>query len=81
MFQLSLRSARVNAGMTTKEVAERVGVHHQTISKYEKDSSDISVSFLNELSELYQVPVDYIFLGKEYDLIRTIELKRKKEAV
>ncbi|HGF7676962.1 TPA: helix-turn-helix transcriptional regulator [Enterococcus faecium] len=81
MFQLSLRSARVNAGMTTKEVAERVGVHHQTISKYEKDSSNISVSLLNELSELYQVPVDYIFLGKEYDLIRTIELKRKKEAV
>ncbi|MDB1684977.1 helix-turn-helix transcriptional regulator [Enterococcus durans] len=81
MFQLSLKSARVNAGMTTKEVAERVGVHHQTISKYEKDSSDISVSLLNELSDLYQVPVDYIFLGKEYDLIRTIELKRKKEVV
>lgn len=81
MFQLSLKSARVNAGMTTKEVAERVGVHHQTIGKYEKDSSDISVSLLNELSDLYQVPVDYIFLGKEYDLIRTIELKRKKEVV
>ena len=81
MFQLSLKSARVNAGMTAKEVAERVGVHHQTIGKYEKDSSDISVSLLNELSELYQIPVDYIFLGKEYELLRTIELKRKKEVV
>lgn len=81
MFQLSLKSARVNAGMTVKEAALILGVHHQTLSKYEKDSSDISVSLLNDMSVLYQIPSDYIFLGKEYDLIRTIELKRNKEVV
>lgn len=81
MFQLSLKSARVNAGMTVKQAADILGVHHQTLSKYEKDSSDISVSFLNDMSVLYQIPSDYIFLGKEYDLIRTIELKRNKEVV
>ncbi|MDT2830877.1 helix-turn-helix transcriptional regulator [Vagococcus carniphilus] len=81
MFRISLKSARVNSGMTIKESAETVGVHHQTLSKYEKDSSDISVSLLEKLCNLYQIPEDYIFLGKEYDLIRTIETERKKQEV
>lgn len=78
MFQLSLKSARVNAGMTVKEAAGMLGIHHQTLSKYEKDSSNISVSLLSQMSDLYQIPSDYIFLGKEYDLIRTITLRRKE---
>lgn len=78
MIQISLKAARTNAGLTMVEVSELTNVHPQTLSKYEKDSSDISVSLLNKLSVIYQVPEDYIFLGKEYDLIRTITIKRKE---
>lgn len=81
MIQLSLKAARVNAGLTVKEAAEGVGVHHQTLSKYEKDSSDISVSLLNDLSDLYQIPSDFIFLGKQYELIRIIKQQREQEAI
>ena len=62
MIQLSLKSIRTNAGLTIAEAAGIAGVHPQTLSKYEKDSSDISVSLLNKLSEIYQIPEDYIFL-------------------
>ena len=75
MIEISLRSARVNAGFTIKEVAKLVGLHHETLSKYENDSSDIPISLLNELSEMYQMPMDNIFLGKRYDLIRSIREK------
>ncbi|WP_438784692.1 helix-turn-helix domain-containing protein [Enterococcus sp. DIV0765f] len=76
---MSLRSARVNAGLTIKEAAKIIGIHHETLSKYEKDSSDIPMSLLNKLSNLYQIPTDYIFLGNRYELIRTIESKRNKQ--
>lgn len=76
VLQISLKAARINAGLTSKQAAALVGIHHQTLASYEKDSSNISVSLLEKLCEIYQIPEDYIFLGKEYDLIRTIELKR-----
>lgn len=79
MIQLSLKAARVNAGLSVNEAAEAIGVHPQTLGKYEKDSSDISVSLLNELSRLYQIPADYIFLGGQYELIRIIKKKREAQ--
>lgn len=80
MIQLSLKSIRINAGFTRSEAADLLEIHDQTLGKYEKDSTNIPMSLLEKLSHLYQVPNDYIFLGKEYDLIRTIEMKRKQEA-
>ncbi len=79
MISISLRSARVNAGLTIKSAAKIIGIHHETLSKYENDSTNISMSLLNKLSDLYQIPTDYIFLGKRYDLIRIIESKREKQ--
>lgn len=79
MISISLRSARVNAGLTIKAAAKIIGIHHETLSKYEKDSSDIPMSLLNKLSNLYQIPTDYIFLGEMYELIRMIENKRTKQ--
>ena len=78
MIQLSLKAARINAGLKSTEAADLADIHHQTLSKYEKDSSNISVSLLEKLCSIYQIPEDIIFLGKEYDLIRTITLKRKQ---
>ncbi len=54
MISISLRSARVNAGLTIKEAANIIGIHHETLSKYKKDSSDIPMSLLNKLSDLYR---------------------------
>lgn len=63
MTQISLKAARVNVNLTQKEVAERTGVHQQTIAKYEKDSTKIPMNLLQQLSALYKVELDHFFLG------------------
>ncbi|HEL1673097.1 TPA: helix-turn-helix transcriptional regulator [Streptococcus suis] len=69
----SLKALRVNTGLTAKEVADMVGIHQQTLLKYERDSMDIRVDLLAQLAELYRVNQDDIFLGKQSVLKRTFE--------
>lgn len=69
----SLKALRVNAGLTAKEVADMVGIHQQTLLKYERDSMDIRVDLLAQLAELYRVNQDDIFLGKQSVLKRIFE--------
>ncbi|HFZ7200513.1 TPA: helix-turn-helix domain-containing protein [Streptococcus agalactiae] len=63
MTQWTLKACRVNAGYTLRQVAKKVGKNFQTISKYEKDSTLIPFELLKDLSELYHVKLDDIFLG------------------
>ncbi|ACO23657.1 xre family toxin-antitoxin system, antitoxin component [Streptococcus pneumoniae GA04375] len=58
-----------------RQVAKKVNKNFQTISKYEKDSTLIPFELLKELSELYQVKLDDIFLG---DSTKKIELNQKE---
>ncbi|MDT2726531.1 helix-turn-helix transcriptional regulator [Lactococcus formosensis] len=69
--RITLKAARINAGLTAKEVANKVHKHYQTILAYEKDSGNIPNNLLTELSEIYKYPMDYIFLGKTYCLNST----------
>lgn len=69
MPKITLEAARVNAMMTQKEAAKKLGVHFQTLAKYENDSSNIPFSLLENASELYGIPLSFIFLGKKYENI------------
>ncbi|HEO0920664.1 TPA: helix-turn-helix transcriptional regulator [Streptococcus agalactiae] len=72
MTQWTLKACRVNAGYTLRQVAKKVGKNFQTISKHEKDSTLIPFELLKDLSELYHVKLDDIFLG---DSTKKIELE------
>lgn len=61
-IQISLAAARVNAGFTQEEVAKRLSVGKQTIVAWEKGTSEPKISQARELSKLYDMPLDYIFL-------------------
>ncbi|MBF0699151.1 helix-turn-helix domain-containing protein [Streptococcus danieliae] len=63
MQQWTLKACRINAGYTLRQVAEKVGKSFQTISKYEKDSTEIPLSLLKDLAKLYNMKIDDIFLG------------------
>lgn len=77
MVMLSLEAARKNAGYSSRqEVAEIVGIHPQTLGKYEKDSSSIPMDLLTKLSNLYGLPKDNIFLGKKYENNSTINVNK-----
>lgn len=81
MSLFSLEACRKNAGLTLKNAAVYLGISYQTLSKYENDSSDIPMSLLNKMVELYQVDRNSIFLGNKYKLISKIKSKRKNISV
>lgn len=61
--KISLKAARVNAGLTLKEAAERIGVTVATLHKWEQDSSSVRVSDVQKIEKIYQYPTNYIFFG------------------
>ncbi len=62
MLQISLASARVNAKMTQDEVAKAIKVSKNTIVNWENGRSEPKSSQVRELSKLYNIPIDNIFI-------------------
>ncbi|MFK9312042.1 helix-turn-helix transcriptional regulator, partial [Escherichia coli] len=55
----------VNAGLTQNDVAQALKVGKQTVVSWEKGKSEPKMSQSRQLSELYKMPLDYIFLPKK----------------
>lgn len=64
MEQITLKGARDSAGYTLREVGLKINRSFQTVAKYEKDSTKIPIDLLRELTSLYNISPDLIFLGK-----------------
>jgi transcriptional regulator with XRE-family HTH domain len=79
MLQITLRAARVNLGLTRKEAAKFFDIHHETLTKYEYDSTNVPRSFFIQLESVYGIPVANIFFGKESDYIKTLTNNLFKE--
>lgn len=61
-LKITLAAARKNADMTQPEVAELLGVTVQTLINWEKNRTRIDGVSLQRLSDVYQIPVENIFL-------------------
>lgn len=62
MPQLTVKAARINAGLTQKEAAKALGISYQTLSHYERDSSQIRQATLDKMYEVYRLDKRQIFL-------------------
>lgn len=62
MIQISLAAARVNAQMTQEEVAKKMNVSKNTVVNWEKGKTESSISQSKQISKIYNMPLDYIFL-------------------
>jgi transcriptional regulator with XRE-family HTH domain len=60
MPKMTLKSARVNAGLKQIEVAEELGVAVSTVRNWEKGITFPKQPVINMLCQLYNVPYDYI---------------------
>ena len=60
--QITLAAARVNAGLTQSDAAKKLGVTKQTLVGWEKGRSEPKIRQAQQLSDLYQMPLDNIFL-------------------
>lgn len=69
-LKLTLKKARLLAGLTQKEVADILGVHVQTYMKWERNPEDMSVGTAKQLSKIFNVDFEEIFFDNESNLIR-----------
>lgn len=65
MPRISLESARVNAKLTQKKLAEILGVTQQTVNNWENGRSEPTLSQLRKISELSGIPMDFIYVPEK----------------
>ena len=53
---MTLKAARVNAGLTQKKAAEMLGISEYTLINYEKGKSSPDVHVLKKIESLYGIP-------------------------
>ena len=67
MPRISLEAVRVNAKMTQKEWAEKLGVSNTTVVNWEKGNTEPSLSQLREMSRSSGDPMDYIYVPDKFN--------------
>jgi transcriptional regulator with XRE-family HTH domain len=60
MVKISMRAARVNAGLSQKEAATRLGVSNKTIGNWENGITFPQANKINAICELYGVHYDHL---------------------
>jgi transcriptional regulator with XRE-family HTH domain len=73
MMKITLKACRVNVGMTLKQASQHFGIHYETLSNYENDSTNVPRTFLIKIESVYGIPVENIFFGKQEDFIATMQ--------
>ena len=68
-IKISLAAARVNAGLTQEEVARHMHVSKNTVVAWEKGNTEPKISQAKELSRLYEMPLDLIFMPETSNAI------------
>ncbi len=71
-YLVTLEAARVNAGLTQAEAAAKIGVHPQTLAKWEKDSSRIPYAKVCKIENTYHIPKGLIFFGRAFEFTRKL---------
>lgn len=61
-MKISLKAARVNAGLTQTQAAAKAGKNKMTISNWENGKNPIDSFSLEKLCAIYGVTIDDIFL-------------------
>src|SRR4051812_46667515 len=58
-----VRMRRIMLGMSQEKLGEGLGLTFQQIQKYEKGTNRIGASRIQQISEILQVPVSFLFEG------------------
>jgi putative transcriptional regulator len=65
---MTLKAARINAGLNQQKAAKMLGINVSTLSNYERAKSFPDVPTIKKIEKVYGVTYDdIIFLPKNYD--------------
>lgn len=59
-LRITLKAARVNAGLTQEEAAQSLNISAATYNAWEKDPGKITATKQSQLSQLFGIPIDCI---------------------
>lgn len=65
LLRITLPAARVNAGLTQEQAAEKLGVTRQTIINWEKGKLAPRVPEMYAISDVYNIPQENILIPTE----------------
>jgi transcriptional regulator with XRE-family HTH domain len=60
-----LRQLRETEGLTIRELAKKVGISHNTLAGYERESIMPSLQNAYTIAEYFGVPIEYLLKGKK----------------
>ena len=66
-IRISMKAARVNANMTQKEAAKKIGISRVTLQNYESGKTIPTWEMAAKIAEVYNFPMENIFFGKKDD--------------
>jgi len=69
---------RREKGLTQEELAEKVGVSSQAVSKWENDASCPDISLLPQLCGILEITIDKLLTGKN-DEVRILPVAERKK--
>ena len=68
--KITLRAARVNAGLPQKEAAKQLGISQATLQNYENGATVPDWDVVEQIEALYNYPANFIFFGSKSRLKR-----------
>lgn len=66
MINKQIKVLRNNNNYTQEDLAEKLNVSRQTISKWELGTSEPDLNMIIRLSELFSVSTDYLIMGSDF---------------
>ena len=64
-----VRMRRIMLGMSQEKLGDALGLTFQQVQKYEKGTNRVGASRLQQISEILQVPVSFLFDGGPSGLV------------
>ena len=74
-----IANARKERGMTQDQLAEKMGVSAQAVSKWENDQTCPDVTLLPQLAKLFGVTVDELLCGKAEPEVQLVPEAQRKD--
>jgi len=66
-----VRMRRIMLGMSQEKLGEALGLTFQQVQKYEKGTNRVGASRIQQISEILQVPVSFLFEGGPSGTVNT----------
>ena len=63
MPKITLKAARVNAGLTQSEAAKKLGISQRQLLTWEKHPDIVKTRYLPKIAEVYRYPQDLIIFA------------------